>query len=46
MVPKGTLIINTATINDGVNPPLDRAAETVADPYQVYLPLTLKGWHP
>jgi uncharacterized repeat protein (TIGR01451 family) len=46
MIPKGTLIVNTATINDGVNPPFDRTAKTVADPYQVYLPLTLKGWHP
>jgi uncharacterized repeat protein (TIGR01451 family) len=46
MVPKGTLIINTATINDGVNPPLDRTAKTVADPCRIYLPLTLKGWRP
>jgi uncharacterized repeat protein (TIGR01451 family) len=46
MVPKGTLIVNTATINDGVNPPFDQTVTTIANPYQAYLPLTLKAWHP
>jgi tripartite motif-containing protein 71 len=46
MVPKGTLIVNTASINDGVSPSFSRTATTIADPYQVHLPMTLKVWCP
>jgi uncharacterized repeat protein (TIGR01451 family) len=46
MVPKGTLILNTATTNDGVNPYFGLTTMTMANPYQVYLPVTIKSWSP
>jgi hypothetical protein len=44
--PKGTLIINSATINDNTNPAFGRTVVTIADPYQVYLPVTIRSWSP
>jgi len=45
-LPKGTLITNTATINDNTNPAFSRTAVTIADPYQVYLPVIIRSWSP
>ena len=40
---KGVLITNTVTIDDGVVPAFSRSAVTVANPYQVYLPMTIRN---
>jgi hypothetical protein len=42
--PKGALITDTATINDNTNPAFSRTSVTIANPYQVYLPMVIKGW--
>jgi len=36
-------IVNTATIDDGVNPAFERRAVTIVNGHSVYLPLIMKG---
>ena len=45
-LPNGALITNTATIDDGANPAFSRTAVTIANPYQVYLPMAIRSWSP
>jgi hypothetical protein len=37
------VIHNTATINDGLGSLTERSATTMVHPYEVYLPLLMKG---
>lgn len=37
-------IVNTATVTDGIHPPLTASATTIVDALSLYLPIVLRGW--